>query len=152
MSKKIDKKGTKPIPVSKKKDSHTEDKETNDELIPDEILDAIPEEDRGKVISIMKRTMFSGVMEKNNPIADKITEDHITKLIDNSDSHDKRDRHERKGLRTHNIILILIGLIFIVFLLIFLKDNQDLLIKIIIAIISFIGGFGYGKSSIRKES
>lgn len=68
-------------------------------IIPEEILKVIPEEDRGRVASIIKETMISGVMRRSNPIADKITTEHITQLISKSDDQDKRDREERKGER-----------------------------------------------------
>ena len=90
--------------------------------------------------------MISGVMRGNNPIAEKITSDHISDLIKKSDDHDIRDREERKGERNYNLLLIIIGLVFIGFLIVFLQSNEDLLIKIVIGIISFIGGFGFGKT------
>ena len=134
--------------------AQTTKKETKEsqpeEIIPDEILQAIPAEDRGKVASIIKQTMISGVMSRSNPIADKITSEHISQLISKSDDQDKRDRDERKGERNYNLLLIIIGLIFVAFLLVFLQSNEDLLIKIIVAIISFIGGFGLGKSTTKK--
>lgn len=123
----------------------------NEEIIPDEILEAIPEEDRGKVASIIRQTMISGVMKRSNPIAEKITTEHITQLISKSDELDKRDREERKGERNYNLLLIIIGLVFIGFLIVFLQSNEDLLIKIVIGIISFIGGFGFGQTRIKKE-
>lgn len=129
----------------------TEEKNTSnesgqEEVIPEEILEAIPEEDRGRVSSIIRQTMISGVMRGNNPIADKITSDHITDLIKKSDDHDVRDRQERQGERNYNLILIIIGLVFIGFLIVFLQSNENLLIKIVIGIISFIGGLGFGKT------
>jgi len=126
-------------------------KPNSDEIIPDEILDAIPEEDRGKVASIIKQTMISGVMRRSNPVSDKITSEHITQLITKSDEQDLRDRNERKGERNYNLIIIVIALVFIGFLIIFLQSNEDLLIKIIIGIISFVGGFGFGQSKKTKS-
>lgn len=116
------------------------------DIIPEEVLEAIPEEDRGKVVSIIRQSMFSGITRRTNPIADKITPEHITTLIRNSDESDKRDRFERKSERSYNLILIMIGLAFIGFLIVFLQSNMNLLITIITAILSFIGGFGFGKS------
>lgn len=130
----------------------SEDKRAESEqIIPDEILEAIPEEDRGKVAGIIRQTMISGVMRRSNPIADKITSDHITQLISKSDEQDIRDRTERKGERSYNLILIIIALIFVGFLIIFLQSNEDLLIKIVIGIISFVGGFGFGQSRKNKS-
>lgn len=134
------------IPKSEKKIDNGEEP-----LIPEEILEAIPVEDRGKVISIIKQSMISSVTRRGNPIADKITTEHITQLIAKSDETDKRDRQERQGQRNYNLILVAIGLLFIGFLIVFLQQDQDLLLKIIIAIISFVGGFGIGKSAKKKE-
>lgn len=96
--------------------------------------------------------MISGVMKRSNPIADKVTSDHITQLISSSDVQDSRDRKERKSERNYNLLLLIIGIIFIGFLIVFLQKNEDLLIKIVIAIISFIGGFGFGKTTIGKKN
>jgi len=41
--------------------------ENAEEFIPDEILESIPVEDRGKIVSIIKQSMFSGVMRRGNP-------------------------------------------------------------------------------------
>lgn len=128
-----------------------DNKTESEEIIPEEILEAIPEEERGKVAGIIKQTMISGVMRRSNPIADKITSEHITQLISKSDDQDKRDRSERKEERNYNLILIIIALVFIGFLIVFLQSNEDLLIKIVIGIISFLGGFGFGQSRKNKS-
>jgi hypothetical protein len=122
-----------------------------EEIIPEEILKSIPAENRGKVVSIIKQSIFSGVMRRGNPISEKITEEHISKLIEKSDNQDLRDREERKSQRNYNLILIIIGLFFLGFLIVYLKEDKELLYKIIIAIISFVGGFGVGRTSFKKE-
>lgn len=132
------------------KEKEQEVKKT-DEIIPDELLEAIPEGERGRISSIIRQTMISGVMKRNNPIADKITTEHITQLISKSDNYDKRDREERKGERNYNLVLTVMGLLFVGFLIVFLQSNEELLIKIVIGIISFIGGFGFGQSRIKKD-
>lgn len=119
-------------------------------IIPDEILEAIPFEDRSRFKAIVQETMVSSISKRTNPIADKITSEHITQLISKSDEQDKRDRAERKGQRNYNLTLIIIGLLFVGFLIVFLQQNTELLIKIIVAIISFVGGFGLGKSTAKK--
>jgi hypothetical protein len=123
----------------------------SDDIIPEEVLERIPVEERGKIVSVIKQSMFSSVMRKSNPISEKITSEHITKLIDKSDSHDIRDREERKSQRNYDLVILLIGLAFLGFLIVFLKDDKELLYKIIIAIISFIGGFGLGRTKSKKD-
>jgi len=132
------------------KKNNPQENPSSEGIIPEEFLEAFPQEERGKVASIVKETMISGVMRRSNPIADKITTEHITQLISKSDDHDKRDREERKSERNYNLWLVLIGLAFIAFLIIFLRENEDLLIKVVIGIISFIGGFGFGLSRKKK--
>ena len=129
----------------------TESVENISEIIPEEILEGVPEEDRSRIKSIISQTMISGVMRRNNPISHKVTSAHITKLIDNSDAQDIRDREERKSDKNYQLILLVIGLAFLAFLIVFLKDDKELLYKIIIAIISFVGGFGIGKSAKNKK-
>ncbi|MBX2930617.1 MAG: hypothetical protein KF781_01580 [Chitinophagaceae bacterium] len=71
--------------------------------------------------------------------------------IEKSDKQDIRDRDERKSQRNHNTLILVIGLAFLGFLIVFLKDDKELLYKIIIAIISFVGGFGIGRTNLKKE-
>lgn len=131
------------------KDNDMEDnlaqKETTPDIIPESVFEAIPEEDRGRMKSIISQTMISGVVKRGNPLSDKITSEHITDLIKNSDAQDKRDRDERKTEKNYQIAFLVIGLLFMVFLIVFLKDSPDLLYKILIALFSFLGGFGMGR-------
>ena len=137
--------------AKKSGETETNKSDINDELIPKDILNALPVEDRGKVVSIIKQSMFSEVMKRGNPISEKITEEHITKLIEKSDNQDVRDREERKSQRNYNLILLIIGLVFLGFLIVYLKEDKELLYKIIIAIISFVGGFGIGRTTSKRE-
>jgi len=125
--------------------------ENAEEFIPEEILESIPVEERGKIVSIIKQSMFSGVMRRGNPISEKITGEHITKLIEKADNQDIRDRAERRSQRNYNFIILVTGLVFLAFLIVFLKNDKELLYKIIIAIISFVGGFGFGRTTHKKE-
>lgn len=140
-------------PSNKNIEKPEERKSSNsaEKIIPEEILEAIPEEDRGKVASIIKQTMISGVMRRSSPIAEKITPEHITQIISKSDDQDNRDREERKSERNYNLILIIIGLVFVGFLIVFLQSNENLLVKIVIGIISFIGGYGFGRTQKKKD-
>jgi len=128
------------------------DSEETFNIIPDEILEAIPVEDRSRVKSMITQTMVSSVMKRSNPISEKVTSEHISKLIENSNVQDERDRKERKSNKNYQVIFLLIGLLFLGFLIVFLKDDKDLLYKIVIAVISFVGGFGIGKTKIKQKS
>ena len=119
-------------------------------IIPNDLLEAVPDKDRDKLITIIQETVFSGITKSNNNFTEKLTTDHITSIISNSDTLDKRDRDERKGQRIHHLVIFVLSLAFLGFIIIFLKDDKDLLYKIIIAIISFLGGIGLGKSGMIK--
>jgi|SRR5690625_1486725 len=128
------------------KEEDREEKENlSEDIIPEEVLEAFPEEERGRIESVMRQTIISGVMRRGNPIADKITSEHITQLITKSDDQDRREWEERSRDRNYNLILVGIGVVFVSFLVVFLKDNENLLLNLVLAIISFIGGFGFGK-------
>jgi len=122
----------------------------NNGLIPNELLEAVPEKDRERLITIIQETMFSSITKSSNNLTEKLTPDHITSIINNSDTQDKRDRDERKGQRNHHLMIFVFSLIFLGFIIVFLKDDKELLYKLIIAIISFLGGVGIGKSGMIK--
>ena len=139
------------IVKKRNEDEPIKDDDKDSEFIPDDILEAFPVEERGKLVSIIKQSMFSGIIKRSNPITERITEEHITKLISNSDQQDIRDRKERNHERYFTLGIIILSLVFIGFLVVFLKDKENLLITVITAILSFIGGFGIGKSIKNRE-
>ena len=138
--------------INEKEKEKDSDSKEDFEVIPDDILDGIPIEDRSRIKGKMTQMMFSTEMKRSNPLSEKITSEHISKLIENSNTQDERDRKERKSDKNYQIIFLLIGLIFIGFLIVFLKDDKELLYKVIIAIISFVGGFGIGKTTVKQKN
>jgi len=136
-------KETKKLPVKK----DLEEKNHSDELddIPPEFLEAIPEEERHRVISIIRSKMFASFTRETNPIYEKVSPDHITAIINNSEGQDKRDRKERGNIRLMNLGMFILVLAFLVFIIIFLIENENMLHLIITAFLAFAGGFGVGK-------
>jgi len=131
--------------------SEVSNQEENDELI-EGILEAFPEEDRGKFFGIIKRSMTASISSHTGPLGSSVTSKHITEIIKNADIQDKRDRDERKGERNYNLVILLIALVFIGFLVVFLKDEKEMLITIIASILAFAGGFGVGVARKRDKS
>jgi len=69
-------------------------------LIPQEVLEAIPEKDREKVRAAFSQTMMMfGQFPFANPITQKITSDHISALIKNQDDQEKRGSSDRISSR-----------------------------------------------------
>jgi len=131
--------------------SETPNEKKSDELL-DEILEILPEEDRGKFFGIVRQSITASVSSYTGPLGASVTPQHITEIIKNADTQDKRDRDERKGERNYNLIILIIALVFVGFLVVFLKDQKDVLITIITAILAFAGGFGVGITRKRVKS
>jgi len=124
-----------------------------DSIIPEELLEQIPKEERGKVVSIIRQTMFSGIMGRRNPIADKISGEHITKMIDESAKDSEREYKEKKNQRWFVFGVILIGTALLIFLTLYLaKDNETTFMNILIPILAFLGGMGAGYGISKKPS
>lgn len=128
-----------------------EDKQESSEIIPQEVLDAIPPEDRKHVLSVIKRSMFASITRESNPIFDKISSEHITSIIQNSDNQDQRDRRERWHERLINLLILVIVLAFVGLIVWLLKGDSDLLETILTFILSFAGGFGVGTFYKKKN-
>jgi len=145
----------------KKNDMPSNNKHNNDiiesneasaeNIIPEEILKDIPTDERDKFAAIIKHTMFSGILRPRSPLSEKITSEHISEIIKKSDEQDKRDREEREKERKFNLLILIITLLFIAFLIVYLNKNENLLIKIIIGLVSFIGGYGFGKTKQKTD-
>lgn len=128
-----------------KRENGSEGRNDPESIIPDEILNAIPKEDRGEFMRSI--TQISGVFPQQHPLLKKITSDHITSIINNSNEEDRRDREERKSERSHNYKLFVTSIIgvILVCLLFILTEQLDFLKYVIGAILGFAGGFGVGK-------
>ncbi len=136
-------KETKKFPVEKDSEKENHSDELDD--IPPEFLEAIPEEERHRVVSIIRSKMFASFTRETNPIYEKVSSEHITSIINNSEEQDKRDRKERGNIRWMNFGMFILILVFLVFIIIFLIDNENILNLIITASLAFAGGFGVGK-------
>ena len=86
-----------------------------------------------------------------HPLISKITEEHITKMIDCTDAEGEREHSSRTRIQIFSFIIILLGLGFLVFLITYLSDTQNLLGNILLGLGAFMGGmgtgFGLGKKS-----
>lgn len=138
---------------SEKQDSEkNKQNEKEESVIPDEILEQLPEEERGRVTSIIRQTMIAGVLGRKNPIADKITSDHIDKILDGSEKNSEREYNEKKNQRWFIFAIILVGIALLIFLTVYLaKDNEATFMKILIPILAFLGGMGAGYGVAKKS-
>jgi hypothetical protein len=117
--------------------------------IPPEIMAEIPEEIRPK----LKKSITTFMAEFGayripipNPLLDKITESHITTIINQAENDNVRQ--DRAGASTRRYvfaafaIVLAIALALIIFLV--MRNSTSVLYDLIIAVFSFAGGFGGG--------
>lgn len=117
----------------------------SDSRKPDETLAHLPHKEKKELIQTITR--FSGIFPPQHPIADKITPDHISALLQNTDTCDQRDREERQQERNYNfkvLVTVILSTILVCGLFIWTKQT-DFLKYFIGALFGFGGGFGVGK-------
>ena len=121
--------------------------------IPPEILENLPPEDRERVSRFFGATMtMGGIM---NPIASKVTPQHITDMIALSGRESDHDFEDRKHSRLTLTLFAVFGIIALLVLIIVLafQGMTELLFEIIKVIVIGAGGFsgGYGYSFFRRR-
>src|SRR3989304_7237757 len=109
----------------KAKEKKNSNKDNEDLFIPNEIMEKIPEDQREKLVSVIRERTFMGIMKQSHSLSEKLTDNHITDIIKYSDEEDKRDRIERKQERNYNIRILIIVLLVIVGLIIYLVEKQE---------------------------
>lgn len=126
------------------RESNGEDKQPQNEdgieVIPPEILEQLPPHMRETISSI---GIFSSPMQ--NPLARKITSEHIDKIIDNDDKDASRRFTQKTMSRFFSLAYVLIALgAFFLLSHLFGERNPDLFEKILVFFGTFFAGFGAG--------
>jgi hypothetical protein len=125
---------------------------TASDIIPAEILNQLPPEAQ-RIISVQLTQMRGGLPHGPSPIAQKLSPEHITAIIQNGENESVRDFTLAKiGQNTRRIGMgAVIAVITIILIYAGVTKDKDLSEKIIFASISAIGGYGYGKSERRTD-
>lgn len=128
--------------------------ETNDEdtkTSEDDIsgLLELPREERRMIRSVMASVQMIQRTGTDTAVASKITEEHITQYLNGARENMQLEHRDKHQLRITTLIaMALIGL-FLVVVILLLKDNPDVMEKIIYAVggvlIGAVGGFGIGR-------
>jgi len=96
-----------------------------------------------KTVSLMMAQMQRGPIP--HPIYEKITSEHITKLIDTSDKDSERGLKDTSQRRRYSMLFALLIAAVFVFLVIYLRTSDPELLKSLIGyLIVFAGGMGAG--------
>ena len=128
--------------LSEKKEK-TEEQEIK---FPEEVLEQIPPEARKEVKRAFSMVSAGYMGPPPHPFAKKLTEEHITKIIDNVDRDDQREFDAGRDIRKMALIIFFAILISVTGLIVFftLFKKSEIIIPLITAIVVFGGGFGGG--------
>lgn len=115
-----------------------------------EVLDGVPEEER-KVIEKRMVSMFQmgGSFSPESAISKKITEEHITQYLDGAREDMRNSYSEKKQGKIFLFLSLLLSMVFFIAVIVILKDQPDIMEKIIYTLGGLIagafGGYGFGK-------
>lgn len=85
---------------------------------------------------------------RSNPLHQRITSEHILKMLDNRDRSDERAHTSEASERRYRFLYFLIGLVAAIALLVFFSvtNEREMLTNVLIALLGFVGGFGLGRA------
>jgi uncharacterized ion transporter superfamily protein YfcC len=116
-------------------------------LIPREALEKLPPETRSVVLAQLKQTTIGFPA---NPFNNKITSEHLGKIIDSSEKDSEREFEfsklelkDQQSSKWFFLAIFIISLIFIGFIIVYLSNVDKETMRFVLGIIvGFIGGFG----------
>jgi len=143
----------------KTKDECKEEKQLLEELneetnIPEgfsDVIENIPPEHRKQVKQMMiSAVQMRGMANPESAVSKKITEAHISEYLAGSREDMQRGYQEKRDRKIFNFFITVLGIAFIIAIIILLKDNPEMLEKILYAsggiVAGAFGGYGYGKT------
>ena len=82
-----------------------------------------------------------------NPIFERFTSDHVSRMIDNVENRDIREHEGDSSRRKYQFAYAVLVSLMIVGLIVFftLSDNRDLIAPLVAAVAGFLGGFAAGQ-------
>lgn len=121
----------------------------------DEVLDGIPEEHRNQIKKMMIESsslssiQMRGMITPENPIAKKITEEHITQYLNGAEKEMENSYAEKKHNKIFAFLITLLSMGFLIVIIFLLKDMPEIMEKVLYAIGGVVagafGGYGFGK-------
>ncbi len=112
-----------------------------------EVLDKLPPDMRNIFLALSRQTTIGF---PTNPLSNKITSEHIGKIIDSTEKDSERDfefnkleLQDQKTSRWFFLTVFVIALIFVSFIIIFLSSVDKETMRFVLGlIVGLIGGFG----------
>lgn len=128
------------------------DKDNLEESELEEVLESVPPEHR-KVIEkmmISSSIQMRSISSPETAVMKKLTPDHISKYLDGAELEMKNSYAEKFHRKIFTFLTMIVAMVFFVLLVLLLKDNPDIMEKIIYTVggvvIGAFGGYGFGKN------
>lgn len=118
----------------------------------DEILEEVPERHRKTIEKFMiaSSVQMRGMVSPENAIMEKVSEEHITEYLKGAREEMQNSFSEKKQNKIFIFFTLLASFAFFCVIIILLKDNPEVMEKIIYALIGLVagafGGYGVGKN------
>lgn len=109
---------------------------------PQETFQKLPPELKQQILISMSSHRVGSIP---NPLVDKITPEHIAKVLDNVDKEDERNFKDQTVTRRYQFIYFVISLGFLAFLIVYLSGiDKALMVEVLKLILTFLSGVGVG--------
>lgn len=113
------------------------------------LIEHLPEDKQKLIIQETFGMMGIGRYNPENELAKKINETHITDYLDGAREQMQNDYKEKHEKKIFTVVLVALALAFFTTIIVLLKDNPDVLEKIIYSvggvIVGAFGGYGFGR-------
>lgn len=120
----------------------------------DDILETVPVEARQEVKRMMSMSLQMGrVISPEAELMNKMTSEHITSFLGSQDTAMKKQFQESRENKIFMFGIFLVALIFIIIIIVLLKNNTDIMEKILFTLGGLVSGAfgGYGYAKTKKE-
>lgn len=128
------------------------DKDNLEETELEDVLESVPPEHR-KVIErmmISSSIQMRSISSPETTVMKKLTPDHISKYLDGAELEMRNSYEEKFHRKIFTFLTMIVAMAFFILLVILLKDNPDVMEKIIYivggVVIGAFGGYGFGKN------
>lgn len=123
-----------------------------DEEELDEILEEVPPKHRKTIEKFMiaSSVQMRGMVAPESAIMKKVSEEHITEYLKGAREEMQNTFAEKRQNKIFVFVTLLASLVFFCIIILLLKDNPEVMEKIIYALIGLVagafGGYGVGKN------
>lgn len=118
----------------------------------EEILESVPPERRKDIekMMILSSTQMRSISSPETAVMKKLTSEHISKYLEGAELEMKNSYTEKLHKKVFMLLSMIIILVFFVVIVILLKDNPDVMEKVLYAVggaaFGSLGGYGFGKT------